>query len=153
MRLLHFFQERFGFTRTELVIIMMLTTSLLIGTTIRYLRTTPAVQSIFPSPSVDSQFVRGARAFHDAIRQPYRTTPETTAVSSGNPLDLNRAGETDLIRLPGIGPALARRILSFRNDHGRFARVDDLRKVRGIGPRTLERIRPLVRVHPQRRQK
>lgn len=153
MRLLRVFQERFGFTRTELVIIMMLTTSLLIGTTIRHLRTTPAVQSILPSPSVDSQFVRGARAFHDALRQPHKTAPETNVVSSGDPLDLNRAGETDLIRLPGIGPALARRILSFRNDHGRFARVEDLRKVRGIGPRTLERIRPFVRVHPQRRQK
>ena len=151
MRLLRVFQERFGFTRTELVIIMLLTISLLIGTTIRHLRTTPAVRAILPSPSVDSQLVRGARAFHDAVRQPPGTAPDTTAVSTGNPLDLNRAGESDLVRLPGIGPALARRILSFRSDHGRFARVEDLRKVRGIGPRTLERIRPLVRVHPQRR--
>jgi len=153
MRLLRVFQERFGFTRTELVIIMMLTTSLLIGTAIRHFRTTPTVQSILPSPSVDSQFVRGARAFHDGLRQPHKTAPETNAVSSGDPLDLNQAGETDLIRLPGIGPALARRILSFRNDHGRFAKVEDLRKVRGIGPRTLERIRPFVLVHPQRRQR
>lgn len=61
------------------------------------------------------------------------------------PLDLNRADSADLVRLPGIGPALAGRILA-RRRQGRFARVDDLIEVRGIGPATLERLRSLLEV-------
>ena len=65
---------------------------------------------------------------------------------SGPPLDLNRATLADLVRLPGIGPALARRILETRETVGRFAAVDDLAGVRGVGPAKLERLRPFVGV-------
>ena len=57
-------------------------------------------------------------------------------------MDVNAASAADLELLPRIGPALARRILEARP----FATVDDLVRVRGIGPRTLERLRPLVQV-------
>jgi competence ComEA-like helix-hairpin-helix protein len=59
----------------------------------------------------------------------------------GNPLDVNRAREEELIRLPGIGPALARRIVNHRKRHGPFRSVDDLVAVPGIGPVVLNRIR------------
>jgi len=62
------------------------------------------------------------------------------------PLDLNRADAADLDALPGIGPVLARRIVDFRREHGPFRRVEELRAVRGVGPRLLERIRPRVEV-------
>jgi competence protein ComEA len=62
------------------------------------------------------------------------------------PLDLNRAVAADLERLPGVGPALAGRILKERARLGSFASVEDLLRVRGIGPATLEKLRPLVRV-------
>ena len=65
---------------------------------------------------------------------------------SGPPLDLNRATLADLIRLPGVGPVLARRILEARETVGRFAGVDDLVGVRGVGRAKLERLRPLVGV-------
>ena len=65
------------------------------------------------------------------------------------PLDLNQATLDDLQSLPGIGPTLAARILAFRAQHGAFASIEALRQVHGIGPRTLERIAPLLRVaHP-----
>jgi competence protein ComEA len=50
----------------------------------------------------------------------------------------------DLEGLPGVGPALAGRILAERERIGGFAQVEDLLAVRGIGPATLERLRPLV---------
>jgi len=56
------------------------------------------------------------------------------------PLDVNRATEPELARLPGVGPALASRIVAARP----FADVDDLRRVRGIRPATLERLRAHV---------
>jgi competence ComEA-like helix-hairpin-helix protein len=63
-----------------------------------------------------------------------------------SPLRLNEAGLAQLERLPGIGPALAARIVQSRNTHGPFATVEDLTRVRGVGPVLLERIRPLVTV-------
>ena len=61
-------------------------------------------------------------------------------------LDLNRAGAAELDALPGIGPVLARRIVEFRRQHGPFRRVEELRAVRGVGPRLLERLKPRVAV-------
>lgn len=60
------------------------------------------------------------------------------------PLDLNRATLGELTRLPGVGPVLARRILDTREAAGRFATIDDLAGVRGLGRAKLERLRPFV---------
>jgi competence ComEA-like helix-hairpin-helix protein len=61
-------------------------------------------------------------------------------------LDLNTATRAELQRLPGIGPALAQRIVEVRERHGRFADPGDLRRVPGIGARKLEAIQGLVTV-------
>jgi competence protein ComEA len=63
-------------------------------------------------------------------------------------LDVNRATERDFERLPGIGPVLARRIVEYRNTRGIFQDIEQLRRVKGIGKKTFERIRPLVAVVP-----
>jgi len=63
-------------------------------------------------------------------------------------VDLNRAGVEELVRVPGIGPALAARIVAYRDSVGGFGSVDELTRVRGIGPATLERIRPHLRIQP-----
>jgi competence protein ComEA len=61
-------------------------------------------------------------------------------------VDLNSADEATLDTLPGIGPALAGRILAWREENGPFTSVDELDEVSGIGPAVLERLRDLVRV-------
>lgn len=70
--------------------------------------------------------------------------PDARALRDGEPLDVNRATPAELELLPRIGPAMAQRIVEARP----FASVDDLTRVRGIGPRTLETLRPLVRAGP-----
>ena len=63
-------------------------------------------------------------------------------------LDLNRATEKQLEALPAIGPTLARSIIASRNARGgRFARLDDLLKIDGVGPKTLETLRAHVVVY------
>lgn len=62
----------------------------------------------------------------------------------GLALDLNTATLKDLEGLPGIGPALARRIIEYRQAHGPFQKIADLEQVSGIGPKKLEKITPYV---------
>jgi len=81
---------------------------------------------------------------------PPRQFPESGGLGAGfdtSPMRLNEVGEAELERLPGIGPALAARIVQSRNTHGFFATVEDLTRVPGVGPALLERIRPLVAVN------
>jgi competence ComEA-like helix-hairpin-helix protein len=56
-------------------------------------------------------------------------------------IDPNRATVSELVRLPGIGPSLAGRIVADRDQHGAFPSPQALLRVRGIGPKTLDRIR------------
>ena len=63
-------------------------------------------------------------------------------------VDVNEADWPELAQLPGIGEKLAQRIVAAREDRGRFLDHADLRRVRGIGPKTLEKIRPYLRPIP-----
>lgn len=75
--------------------------------------------------------------------------PETGVGSGGaghGAIDINRADATMLDRLPGVGPALAARIVAHRDANGPFASVDSLVDVPGIGPKTLERMRGMITV-------
>ena len=74
------------------------------------------------------------------------TVVPLSAAERADPIDLNRATAQDLIQLPGVGEAIAKRIVDFREQHGPFKRVEDLMKVKGIGEKSLEKIRPYVRV-------
>lgn len=53
------------------------------------------------------------------------------------PVDVNTAGVDELVRLNGIGPALAARIIEYREEHGPFSSLDHLTRVQGIGSHTL----------------
>lgn len=66
--------------------------------------------------------------------------------TAGGLVDLNLATVADLDGLPGIGPVLAQRIVDWRTEHGRFAAVDQLREVSGIGESKFATLRSKVRV-------
>jgi competence protein ComEA len=61
-------------------------------------------------------------------------------------LDVNSATWVEWTQLDGIGDALARRIVADREAKGPFSSIDDLRRVKGIGPKTLEKIRPWLTI-------
>ena len=65
-------------------------------------------------------------------------------VSSDNPIDINNADASEIERLPRVGPALAQRIVAWRQSHGPFSSEEDLRHVRGIGVTTAALLVPLV---------
>lgn len=66
-----------------------------------------------------------------------RTAPTIT----DKKINPNKASLEELIRLPEIGPALAQNILEYRNARGQFNSLEDLEKVKGLGPKKLERLK------------
>ncbi len=86
-----------------------------------------------PAPPLDPGAVSGAGAANG----------DSNGAASG-PVNINTATASELDALPGIGPATAQAIVSDRDAHGPFASVDDLARVRGIGPAKLSQLRPLV---------
>ena len=66
--------------------------------------------------------------------------------TTGALVNVNTASETELETLSGVGPVTAAAIIQYRTEHGPFATVDDLQDVSGIGPATLEELRPQVTV-------
>jgi competence protein ComEA len=73
-----------------------------------------------------------------------RASPQTAQFQ----IDINQADWPEFTVLPGIGETLARRIVESRQVDGPFADVDQLERVRGIGPKTLEQLRPYLRPVP-----
>jgi competence protein ComEA len=63
-------------------------------------------------------------------------------------VDLNHAGRADLEQVPGIGPALAKEIADDRERRGPFRAVEELRRVKGVGPATFDKVRAYFRVEP-----
>ena len=61
------------------------------------------------------------------------TVPQEHVLPDVSPLDLNTATVEELTQLPGIGEELARRIVAYRAEHGRFETVEELTEVSGIG--------------------
>ena len=69
-----------------------------------------------------------------------RATRQTAAFQ----VDLNQAGWPEFAELPGIGETLARRIVESREADGPFMSLEDVQRVKGIGPKTMERLRPYL---------
>jgi competence protein ComEA len=96
----------------------------------------------------DGQQVLIGTAHHPAGE--VREQPGSGGAGSGpatqGALDLNRANQSQLEELPEVGPVTAQAILAWRQEHGRFTRIEELQEVDGIGPKTYGQIAPHVRV-------
>jgi competence protein ComEA len=107
-----------------------------------------------PTPSVREPPARRASVVPQANASPARGVARHERASGrrpgaddATPVDVNLASAAELERLPGVGPALAARIVEARARDGPFGSVDDLRRVRGVGGATLERLRPRLAVN------
>ncbi|TWU59150.1 ComE operon protein 1 [Rubripirellula tenax] len=105
------------------------------------------VESPFVKPPVQGLvvllvFVMMLMLWVGSVRDPSSTGP-------GSPLtrplliDLNEAGTNELSLIPGVGPVLAHRIVADRDQNGNFASIEDLDRVHGVGPKTLDSLRSI----------
>lgn len=71
----------------------------------------------------------------------------TTQTSGGAAIvNLNTATSTELQALPGIGPAMATRILEYRQKHGPFKKIEEVMNVQGVGEKVFLRLKPQLSV-------
>lgn len=66
------------------------------------------------------------------------------AAAAVNGVNINTAGIAELTALPGIGPVYAQRIVDYRSEYGNFKTADDLLNIKGIGEKTLEKLKPYI---------
>jgi comEA protein len=71
---------------------------------------------------------------------------ETKSATVASVVNLNTATEAELQALPGLGPAIAKRIVDYRQKSGGFKKVEDLMNVQGIGEKSFLRLKPLLTV-------
>ena len=76
--------------------------------------------------------------------RPQSQTTETPALSKPELLNINTASAEALQTLPNIGAKMAQRIVDYRTQNGKFTNVDGLQNVKGIGAKTLEKLRPFI---------
>ncbi len=147
------FIERLNFTPTERIVVLTLVGALILGLGIRLFRGVGEEAPRFDYATSDADF--SARSANrtvptTGIRPADSINPTGVARSpavSGVPakplrVDLNHASKRELMALPGVGEVIAERILLYREEHGAFAAVADLLKVKGIGKKKLEHITP-----------
>lgn len=113
------------FTRDERAVVLFLASALLVGSLVLAAgRVAPSVVPGFdagPAPAADD------------------ASPH---VAESGPVNVNTASAEELTRLPGVGPVRAEAIVCLRERRGRYDSLDELLEVKGIGPVTLERLRP-----------
>lgn len=80
------------------------------------------------------------------VRAAAQESKAAAAAALSAPVNLNTATSADLEKLPGIGPALAARILEYRQKNGGFKKIEDLMNVKGIGEKSFLKLKPQITV-------
>lgn len=153
--------HRAGFTRNETAVLLFLGMALLVGVSLGTLRG----GSERPPVNVRTALERQDSLFADHALSPIASSiremetpsgvntdlktdeekqPRSAAPLSTASIDINAADARVLDRLPGIGPAMAKRIVEYRDRSGPFGRAEDLLKVKGIGPKKFEQLRQFI---------
>jgi competence protein ComEA len=97
-------------------------------------------------PLGDGQQVYVPRQGEGSLPDRLQPAPASILQPASSRVNINAAGQAELETLPGIGPALATRILDYRQTHGSFQSIDEIVNVAGIGDALLEKIRDLITV-------
>lgn len=128
-----------GFSRNETAVLLFLIITFIAGMGVWFYRTRWApLPEILVDAVVEERISKGPIGVDD------------TEVVENDTLHikllLNSAEREDLEGLPGIGATIAGRIVEYRRQHGEFYSLDELLKIKGIGPKTLERIKPYLKL-------
>jgi comEA protein len=151
----------FAFTRQEQRFVLFLIGTFLIGLGTGYFRKARLAKQKSDWYASDSmmisEFRQRAQQYPDSLSV---ESQEIASVSKAveritvskaklvGKININSAGEEELTALPRIGPAMARRIVEYRDREGMFKTAEEIKKIKGIGDATFEKIKNHITVRP-----
>jgi comEA protein len=143
-----------GLTKDEKLVIVFLSISLAAGSLLLlYKRFHPSFATgllrsdkVLPAPLTDTLFSEASDSLLSQEPAAVRTEKIGPARVPLAPVNINTAGQKTLEALPHIGPSMAKRIIEYRSASGGFTNIEQLGRVKGIGPKRLEQLRQHVTV-------
>ncbi len=136
-----------GFTRQEKLVILSLISFFLFGAGIKIYKARfvnyPEKEFVknYPLDSLRQEFIQKSNAMNAV------PTPQAIGlVAIPLKVNINSDSISEFIKLPKVGPALAKRIIEYRQQKGDFKKPSDIRKVKGIGPKIYQQIQPYIYV-------
>lgn len=83
---------------------------------------------------------------NNSLNQNYSTNnmDRSSGGADGTKVDINSSKESELIDIPGVGPATAKKIIDYRNEKGKFSKIEDIKNVSGIGEKKFENMKKYI---------
>lgn len=136
-----------GNTGWVLVMLLVAGSSFLLGSSYKQ-KSSPQATTTTPTSQTQSVIGDITNALQTgATPDPTATTGNTTASTKiTGIININTGSETELESLPGIGPSKAKAIIDYRSANGPFVRIEDIEKVKGIGPKTFESLKSKITI-------
>ncbi len=133
-------QEHFAFTKNEQRVFFFLALTMLIGAGIKFARNYVGEEKIqrFDYSQTDSIFTEKSQLLN--------RRNDSLSVQSVRKVNINNATKSELVALPGIGEAMAERILLYRQDNGKFKNISELKKIKGIGEKKFDRLKEHIEI-------
>jgi comEA protein len=102
------------------------------------------MEQYFPTETKQIYAVKSDTMPEDTLAE--EEPKKSSQQSQNEQIDINSANYKALQSLPGIGPTYARRIIDYRNDNDGFASIEELKKIKGIAQKRLEKLKPFVKL-------
>ena len=129
-----------GFTRRETAVLLFLSVGFVVGLGLRIYQ-----QRWVPLPELVEEKRVSQSVSEDYLDGVGEAGAEKETMNEA--ISLNKATCEELNRLPGIGPIMAERIVEYREKCGEFRSIEELVEVRGIGEKTLEKLKPYLELN------
>ncbi|MEI7906788.1 MAG: helix-hairpin-helix domain-containing protein [Bacteroidota bacterium] len=133
-------REFFAFTKNEQNVFLFLSVVFLAGVAVKVYKT-----YIVPQAPAQYDYTVSDSVFNARSRALSGDSASTIKKQTGK-IDLNAATKTELMELPGIGEAMAERILVYRKERGSIKTIGELKKIKGIGEKKFEKLKPHIEV-------
>ena len=83
----------------------------------------------------------------EAVEKPAETKSSSASTQTvSSKININTSSAAELDKLPGIGPTYAQRIIDYRDAHGGFKSISEIQNVKGIGPKTFEKLKDMIEI-------